>query len=79
MKRKMGDRERRRNMKRADVQHRHVKEDDNTHETSAEEAAPDASRARTQQGGGHRSGSSGAGTSEKLDREPERKGPSNAA
>lgn len=62
-------------MKQAQVQHRHVKEDDNTHRTSADEAAPDASRARTQQGGGHRSGSSGAGTSEKLDREPERPGP----
>lgn len=66
-------------MKRTTVQHRHLKEDDNTSETSADEAAPDASRSHTQQGGGHRSGSSGAGTSEKLDREPERQGPSGIA
>ena len=62
-------------MKHAQVQHRHVKDDDNTHQTSSDEAAPDTSRAHSQQGGGHRSGSSGAGTSEKLDREPQRPGP----
>lgn len=66
-------------MKPAKVQHRNVKDDHKTHQTSAEEAAPYASRAHTQQGGGHRSGSSGAGTSEKLDREPEPKGPSGTA
>jgi hypothetical protein len=66
-------------MKRTQVQHRHTKDDEKTHQTSAEEAAPDASRTDTQQGGGHRSGSSGAGTSEKLDREPERRGPSGSA
>ena len=62
-------------MKRAQVQHRHMKDDENTHQTSAEEAAPDASRTPSQQRGGHRSGSSGAGTSEKLDREPEHPAP----
>jgi hypothetical protein len=62
-------------MKPRQVQHRHTKEEDNPHRTSADEAAPDATRAKTQQGGGHRSGSSGAGTSEKVDRELERPGP----
>ena len=66
-------------MNRVQVQHRHMKDDDSTHQTSAEEAAPDVSRARTHQGGGHRSGSSGAGTSEKLDRETKRPGPNGVA
>ena len=66
-------------MKPARVQHRHLKEGDNNRQTSAEEAPPDMSRAHTQQGGGHRSGSSGAGTSEKVDREPERKDPGGTA
>ena len=51
------------------VQHRHLKEDDNNHQTSAEEALPYTSRDHTQQEGGYRSGSSGAGTSEKVDRD----------
>lgn len=66
-------------MKPARVQPRHLKVDEEIRQTSADEAAPRAPRSHTQQGGGHRSGSSGAGTSEKLDREPERKGPSGAA
>lgn len=66
-------------MKQAATQHRHVKDEDNTHQRSSEEAPPTPSRVRTQQGGGHRSGSSGAGTSEELDREPEHTGPSGTA
>jgi len=66
-------------MKRAQVRHRHMKDADSTHQTSADQAAPDATRAHTHQGGGHRSGSSGAGTSEKLDREPKRPCPNGIA
>jgi hypothetical protein len=62
-------------MKQAPVVRHHMKEHSNTHQNSAEEADLDASRADTQQGGGHRSGSSGAGTSEKLDRERRNTGP----
>lgn len=62
-------------MKQVQLRHRYVKGDDNGHESSADEVVADVSRAHVQQGGGHRSGSSGAGTSEKVDREPGRKEP----
>lgn len=60
-------------MRRATVQHRRLKADDNTRQASGGGNA-DAYGAR--QGGGHRSRPSGAGTSEKVDRRPGRKGPS---
>jgi len=57
-----------------------VKGDRNPHEVSGEEARPTETRARQTSGGGHRSGSRGAGTFENSDGHGEPgQGPSSAA
>lgn len=55
------------------------KEDRNTHETSGDEARPTDSHDHQTSGGGHRSGSRGAGTFENSDGKLQpRRGPSHA-
>ena len=57
-----------------------AKGDRNSHELSGEEARPAEPRTQQTAGGGHRSGSRGAGTFENSDGQGERKqGPSNGA
>ena len=48
-----------------------LKQDRNNHEVSGDESPPAESRARRTSGGGHRSGSRGAGTLENTDDKPE--------
>ena len=57
-----------------------AKGDRNPHELSGEEARPAESRSQQTAGGGHRSGSRGAGTFENSDGQSERgQGPSHGA
>lgn len=57
-----------------------VKQDRNPHERSGEEAPPAESHRQLTAGGGHRSGSRGAGTSENSDgRNEPGQGPTGAA
>ena len=66
-------------IRRAASQRRYLKEDRKTHQTRAEEAAPDASAPVPGKVEDITVAPSGAGTSKELDRKPERKGFSGTA
>jgi hypothetical protein len=67
-------------MQRRPAQPPPAKADRNTHEVSSDESRPAESHQETTRGGGHRSGSRGAGTLENGDGRPQpRQGPRGAA